>query len=109
MNEQWRSRLHRVVYNSIVRKPRTLRELVSDMPGEDWSMRDISGALLDLREAGLLRFLDGAWQSGADRGKVSMGPVLCRGHGPWDGGNFTRHHWATDADANSGGPGRPSR
>jgi|SRR5215471_4222792 len=109
MAEQWRDRLHGVVYYSIVRKPRTLRELVSDMPGEEWSMRDISGALLDLREAGLLRFLDGAWRSGADRGKVSLGPVVARGHGPWDGGNFTSDHWATDADMNRGGIGGPSR
>jgi len=109
MTEQWRTRLHGVVYYSIVRKPRTLRELVSDMPGEEWSMRDISGALLDLREAGLLRFLDGAWRSGAERGMVRMGPALSMGHdGGWD-------HWPgsyrqpDQSDAAHGGIGGPSR
>lgn len=77
-------RLQGVLARSLARKPRTLRELASDLPGEDWSVRDISAALLVLREAGYVRFAGGAWHSGAEWGKVGHCDVVFKGCGPWD-------------------------
>lgn len=80
------TRLQGVVYRSVARKPRTLRELASDMPGEQWTVADISAALLELRDGGYVRFLDGAWQPGAAWGRVGHADVVCKGMGEWDGG-----------------------
>ena len=95
MDEDW-PRLHRVLFASLARKPRTLRELASDLPGEDWSMRDISEALLALRERGCVRFLDGAWRVGAAWGRTGHRWVLIKGDGPW---NSAPGPWPDDLDA----------
>jgi hypothetical protein len=77
--------LQETVVHALVDKGRTLRELASDLPGGDWSIRDISEALLALREAGYVRFSRGAWRTGPGWGKTGHAWVVIKGHGPWDG------------------------
>jgi hypothetical protein len=78
------TRLQGVLLRSVTRKPRTLRELASDIPGEEWTVADISRTLLELRAGGYVRFTEGAWHGGAEHGKVGHAPIVCKGVGEWD-------------------------
>ena len=82
MTDQF-TRLQGVLLHSLARKPRSLKELAADMPG-DWTVRQISDGLLELREAGYVRFQGGVWRAGAEQGKVGHCDVVVKGTAAWD-------------------------
>jgi len=76
-----------VIFKAVARKPRNLRELAADLPGDQWTVTDISAELLELRSAGYVRWQDGAWRVGPDSYRLGHVPVVVTADGGWSGGN----------------------